>query len=229
MPLLHWLLLALRSGGAHSLLLSASPCVRPQFLNQQFFANIRAGNAARVALITAIYEKSLRLSRASRQLQSTGSTVNLQALDSSRIFDCALFLHFIYMAPLIIAVALALMIVQVGVAAIAGVALLCLLSPLQAYTSRLTARNRRAMLKFSDQRVKLMNEILQGENHAHSERTQRSAPVARNAAHSDPHETTRAWKLFSKHSSLHEKHAHFCFGGACVASEPALPLQGSAS
>ncbi len=47
------------------------------FLNQHFFNLIRAGNAARVAVVAAIYDKSLKLSRASRQLQSTGSTVNI--------------------------------------------------------------------------------------------------------------------------------------------------------
>lgn len=132
------------------------------FLNQHFFNLIRAGNAARIACLAAIYDKSLKLSRASRQVHSTGATVNIMSNDTQRIFDCMLILHFIWIAPATIIVALGLMISEVGVAAIAGVGLFCLLSPLQIYISRLTGRNRREMLQFSDHRVRLMSEVLQG-------------------------------------------------------------------
>jgi hypothetical protein len=67
-----------------------------------------------------------------------------------------------WLSPLVILIALALMIWEVGVSAIAGVALLTLLSPLQVKISKTIGQNRRRMLKFSDQRVKLMSEILQG-------------------------------------------------------------------
>jgi len=132
------------------------------FLNQQFFASIRSGNAVRVACLTAIYEKSLLLSRASRQGQSTGSTVNVMSNDTSRLFDAVLLMHFLWVAPAIIIVALALMVAEVGIAAVAGVVLLGMLSPFQVYISRLLGRTRRKMLTYSDLRVKLTSEVLQG-------------------------------------------------------------------
>lgn len=132
------------------------------FLNQHFFLLIRAGNAARVACAAAIYDKALTLSRASRQAHSTGATLTMMANDTQRLFDFAMLVHYVWLSPATIVVALVLMITEVGVAAVAGVALFCLVSPLQVYISRLTGRNRRALMQCADQRVKLTSEVLAG-------------------------------------------------------------------
>ncbi len=65
------------------------------FLNQMFTYNIRAANGARVSTLVSIYDKSLRLSRAAKQALATGSVVNIQSNDTSRLFDCILVLHFL--------------------------------------------------------------------------------------------------------------------------------------
>ena len=180
------------------------------FTNQQMFASIRAGNRVRVACVTAIYNKALKLSRASRQLQSTGSTVNIMSSDSSRLFDITLLVHFLWVAPILIIVPLALMISIVGVAAVAGVALLCLLSPLQAYVSRRTGANRRAMLKFADQRVKLMNEILQVVHEPRMQRQHgRELRTGRGEAEKEQH---AAHRLHHEHEDTHESG---CVVGMC--------------
>ena len=56
-----------------------------------------------------------------------GETVNLMSNDTQRIFDAGLFLHFLWIAPMQIVVALILMILEVGWAAVAGVVLMCLM------------------------------------------------------------------------------------------------------
>jgi hypothetical protein len=65
------------------------------FLNQMFTYNIRAANGARVGTLISVYDKSLRLSRAAKQAQATGTVVNIQSNDTSRLFDCILVLHFL--------------------------------------------------------------------------------------------------------------------------------------
>jgi len=132
------------------------------FTNQMFFWSVRGGNASRISLATAVYEKSLKLSRSARQTASSGSTVNIMSNDTQRVFDASLLLQFLLLSPVVLVIALALMVAEVGVAAVAGVALMVLLSPIQIYISRLTGRNRRLMLQYSDARVKLMAEAMQG-------------------------------------------------------------------
>jgi hypothetical protein len=105
-----------------------------------------AGQATRVSHID---DKSLSLRPAS------------SAVSSSRSFDCALLLHFLWLAPSTIAVVVALLIVEVGVAAVAGLGVLILLAPCQVYISRWAARMRREMAQYADQRVKLITEVQQ--------------------------------------------------------------------
>jgi hypothetical protein len=47
----------------------------------------------RIALLNAIYEKSLKLSRAAKQTQTTGETVNVMSTDTQRLFQMLLFAH----------------------------------------------------------------------------------------------------------------------------------------
>ena len=55
------------------------------FENTYFHQGHRMGRKTNVALTTAVYRKSLRLSPAARQNYSLGAIVNLMQLDASRI------------------------------------------------------------------------------------------------------------------------------------------------
>ena len=68
----------------------------------------------RSGLLTAIYRKSLRITRAARQTATTGETVNLMSNDCQRIAEASLFVNFLWLSPTMMIVALILMWNEVG-------------------------------------------------------------------------------------------------------------------
>jgi ATP-binding cassette subfamily C (CFTR/MRP) protein 1 len=134
------------------------------------------GVQLRSALVTAIYNKSLTLSNTTRQKQSTGAIVNFMSNDTEHLQLLTQNLHLLWSSPLRIVVALILLFNELGVATIAGVLILLLLIPLQTRVVKTMANYRlvsydgnfmelsprRNTLKSSDERIKLMNEILSG-------------------------------------------------------------------
>ncbi|KAI8853394.1 P-loop containing nucleoside triphosphate hydrolase protein [Chytridium lagenaria] len=76
-----------------------------------------------------VYEKCLRLSPKGRQSFSSGTIVNIMATDVSRMERGTAFLNLIWSIPFLFIFAMALLIYNVGVAAVAGLALLLLLAP----------------------------------------------------------------------------------------------------
>lgn len=74
----------------------------------------------RTALISAVYEKSFKLSNKARQQSTTGEIVNLQSIDSQKLADLMPFLHMIWSAPLQIGIATAWLVIILGPSALAG-------------------------------------------------------------------------------------------------------------
>lgn len=116
----------------------------------------------RVAVSSAIYRKALRLSRTALGGTTTGQVVNLVSNDLGRFDRALIHLHFLWLGPLELLVALYFLYEQIGVSAFYGVAILLLYLPLQAYLSRLTSRLRLRTAQRTDRRVRMMNEIIAG-------------------------------------------------------------------
>ena len=135
----------------------ASVCI-----NHKFYHAYRVGGQMRSALMTTVYAKALRLSSASRANSTSGETVNLMSNDCSRVFDAVLFFNTLLVAPTVIVVALVLLILEIGIAAVAAVGLMLVVIPYQVWTARKTSGYRKTMLRSTDQRVKFISEILQG-------------------------------------------------------------------
>jgi len=112
--------------------------------------------------MTMVYEKALRLSPASKQLSSTGETVNLMGTDTQRVFDLLLFFHWLWLGPVVIVVILVLLIIEIGWAAVAGVVVMFTILPVQGVVAKKIGLKRSEMLKSTDERVKTITEILTG-------------------------------------------------------------------
>ena len=82
--------------------------------------------------------------------------------DASRVELLCAYLHFLWLAPVQICLALALLIVFIGPAALTGFAVFVLFIPCQAIAMRYLIRYRKKGQQVTDQRVKLTQEILQG-------------------------------------------------------------------
>jgi ABC-type multidrug transport system fused ATPase/permease subunit len=125
-----------------------------------------------------VYEKSLRLSSASKQKTPSGEAgkqnifvevlvyifllVNLISNDSQRIYEMCCYADFAWIVPIVMITALIVLWTQIGVSTLAGFALVLIIMAIQMKVGKKIGSSRRNMLKISDNRVKFMNEILQG-------------------------------------------------------------------
>ncbi|KAK2566746.1 Multidrug resistance-associated protein 1 [Acropora cervicornis] len=114
-----------------------------QVLASQQAIHISFTTAMRVhaSIIGAVYAKSLSLSQMSRRISTAGETMNLMTVDAQRVVTLVETFNQLWSAPLQICVAVYFLYVTMGVAVMAGLV---------------------KQLKNSDERIKLMNEVLSG-------------------------------------------------------------------
>ncbi|KAH8359394.1 hypothetical protein KR093_006509 [Drosophila rubida] len=123
---------------------------------------LHLGMKMRVALCSLMYRKSLRLSRTALSDTSIGQVVNLLSNDVGRFDGILLTLHFIWLAPLELLMVTYFMYEKIGIACLFGVALMLLFLPLQAYLAKKTSALRLRTAMRTDERVRMMNEIISG-------------------------------------------------------------------
>ena len=86
----------------------------------------------------------------------------MMSTDTSKVDMFCGYLHFLWSFAGQIVVAVALLIRAIGPPALAGLAIMLLMVPFQGVIMRRLQQLRKATVKYTDRRVKLMNEILQG-------------------------------------------------------------------
>ena len=124
------------------------------------FAHI--GAQVRNILIDSIYRKSLRLSSYSRQQLSTGHIITIFSEDTNQIRVFILQMCSTIIAPLQIAVCLYFVYGQMGNAMFVGLGYSLFAFPFTGIFFRLVYRLRADKMKFTDMRIKLINEVLSG-------------------------------------------------------------------
>ncbi|XP_066253825.1 multidrug resistance-associated protein 1-like isoform X2 [Euwallacea similis] len=130
--------------------------------NIHFFNLFYFGLRTRTSLISCIYRKALRISNSARKNKTVGEIVNLMASDAERFQEFAIHLPLTWSAPLEITLAIYFLWQEIGVASLAGVALLILLIPVNIQIVRRTRSLQIKQMKEKDERLKMMNEILTG-------------------------------------------------------------------
>jgi ABC-type multidrug transport system fused ATPase/permease subunit len=127
-----------------------------------FYISRNIGTEVKAAIMMAIYEKTLSITSSAKQENSVGQTTNLAAIDAEKLFLASQFPHFLWQAPLTCLIVMGILIGEIGYGpALAGMALLALIVPLQNRIAGTIGTIRRSMIKFTDKRVMLINEILQ--------------------------------------------------------------------
>lgn len=117
------------------------------------------GMSMRSAVVTTVYQKSLRLSNASRQSTTTGNIVNLMTVDAQRFMDLMMYFHLIWSAPLQIALSMYFLWGVVGVSSLAGLAVMILMIPLNGVIAKKFKGLQIQQMKQKDARIKEMNEV----------------------------------------------------------------------
>ena len=120
------------------------------------------GLKMRSAVTDAIYQKAFRLSPACRSKYTTGQIVNLMAVDAQKIFDFMMSFNQMWISPLQITIAFFLLWQQLGIATLAGIAVMLTLIPLNAYVTKFTRRCQIQVMKEKDKRAKMLNEVFAG-------------------------------------------------------------------
>ncbi|KAI8975515.1 multi drug resistance-associated protein MRP [Mycotypha africana] len=132
------------------------------FLHQYFQRCFTTGMRLRAALVTAVYQKTLVLSNASRQKSTVGEIVNHMSVDAQRLMDLCTYFHIVWSGPFQIIIALIFLYNTMGPSIGAGVGILILAIPLNTYLARKMRTYQKTQMGNKDARVKLMNEILNG-------------------------------------------------------------------
>ncbi|KAH8238063.1 hypothetical protein KR026_002357 [Drosophila bipectinata] len=149
-------------GIMYSVLLFVLAAAQTFILGQYFHRMFIVGLRIRTALINAIYRKALRISNSTKKESTVGEIVNLMAVDAQRFMELTTYLNMIWSAPLQIGLALFFLWQQLGPSVLAGLAVMIILIPVNGVIASRIKTYQIRQMKYKDERVKLMNEVLSG-------------------------------------------------------------------
>ncbi|PWN19482.1 putative YOR1-ABC transporter [Microstroma glucosiphilum] len=129
------------------------------FTHQFFFRTMSVGVFTRSALIGGLFRRATKMNPKDR---SPGKLLNHASTDVSRIDFASAWAPLIFTTPIQLAIGVILLIVQIGPSALVGLALLVVSMPMQAFMVRSMFASRGASMQYTDQRSKLINELLGG-------------------------------------------------------------------
>ncbi|XP_037086606.1 multidrug resistance-associated protein 1-like isoform X1 [Pollicipes pollicipes] len=131
-------------------------------LNQYFLVMMTTGMRLRTTLISAVYRKALVISNLARRESTVGEIVNLMAVDAQRFMDLTSYICLLWSAPFQICLAIYFLYQELGPSVFAGLSVMIILMPVNGMIANATKKLQLQQMKYKDQRVKLMNEILSG-------------------------------------------------------------------
>ncbi|PPQ81309.1 hypothetical protein CVT26_015196, partial [Gymnopilus dilepis] len=133
-----------------------------QMSNHFQLASMTTGLYVRTSVIGTVFRKALRLSGKSRAEYSVGHITTLISTDATRL-DSVFFLgHYIWAAPIQLAIGIGLLIGNLGVSALVGLGVILLTLPIQFVLISIMLTQFKKGVKITDQRVRLTTEVLQG-------------------------------------------------------------------
>ncbi|KAH7277454.1 hypothetical protein KP509_39G052600 [Ceratopteris richardii] len=110
----------------------------------------------------AVYNKLLNVQLASLVGTDSGFMLNLVTNDTQKLLDAATFFNFVWFALVELITVSVLAIIEIGVSAVPGVIVAFLTQPLQFWMARFGARLRMKAIKYTDSRVNMMREVING-------------------------------------------------------------------
>ncbi|CAL5035557.1 unnamed protein product [Urochloa decumbens] len=124
------------------------------------FQGQKLGMRIHAALLAASYAKSQRLSTGARRAHGAGAIVNYMEVDAEEVAGAAHKLHDLWLMPLQIAVALALLYAHLGPPVLTAVAAIVAVTVVVALANRLNVEYQSKFLGKRDERMKATTELL---------------------------------------------------------------------
>ncbi|XP_009882172.1 PREDICTED: multidrug resistance-associated protein 1-like, partial [Charadrius vociferus] len=116
----------------------------------------------KTAVVGLLYKKALTLANSSRRNYTTGEIVNLMSADAQQLMELTVNINLLWSAPFQVIMAVIFLWKELGPSVLAGVAVLLLVIPINALIAAKVKRLKKSQMKYSDQRVKLLSEMLHG-------------------------------------------------------------------
>ncbi|KAJ6220572.1 hypothetical protein RDWZM_006384 [Blomia tropicalis] len=127
-----------------------------------FASSLRIGQRIRVACCTLMYRKSVKLSRSAIAQTAVGQIVNIMSNDVNRFDELSLSVHSIIVSVVQTTLIMIILWQHLGWACLSGIAVLILFVPFQGLMGRMFQAIRRKTSLLTDNRIRLMNEIITG-------------------------------------------------------------------
>ncbi|NP_001161802.1 multidrug resistance protein 1 [Oncorhynchus mykiss] len=132
------------------------------FNHQYMYSCFTVGMRVKTAVMGLVYRKSLVISSAARQSCTVGEIVNLVSADTQKLMDMVVYFNAVWVAPIEIALCLYFLWQLLGPSALAGIATVILIFPLNGFIAKMRSKLQEVQMCYTDSRIKLMNEILSG-------------------------------------------------------------------
>ncbi|XP_048247829.1 multidrug resistance-associated protein 1-like isoform X2 [Haliotis rufescens] len=136
--------------------------VQSVFSHQNYHLGMTLGMRIKSACISAVFKKALTISNEAKKESTMGEIVNLMSVDCQRLQDVTAYLWMLWSAPLQISLALYMLYSTMGASVFAGLGVMVLLMPINAFIATKQRNYQVEQMKCKDNRLKLMNEVLNG-------------------------------------------------------------------
>uniref|UniRef100_A0A8C2FDL4 ATP-binding cassette, sub-family C (CFTR/MRP), member 6a n=1 Tax=Cyprinus carpio TaxID=7962 RepID=A0A8C2FDL4_CYPCA len=136
-------------------------CLQSLFNHQYMYTCFSVGMRVKTAVMGLVYRKSLVINSAARRTCTVGEIVNLVSADTQKLMDFVVYFNAVWVAPIEIALCLFFLWQRLGPSALAGIATVILIFPLNGFIAKMRSKLQ-VQMKYMDGRIKLMNEILSG-------------------------------------------------------------------
>jgi ATP-binding cassette, subfamily C (CFTR/MRP), member 1 len=151
----------IQNGIALAIIFGVLSLLNGLFTSISFDLVSRSAMKMKISAISAVFDKSLRLSSASKNKHTTGEKVTLISADAERVWFGILFINWVWAGPVMVAASMALLIKNVGVAAVVAFVCMIILAVIQGYIGNMIGVIRRKQMRFTEERTKVINESLQ--------------------------------------------------------------------
>ncbi|XP_041666846.1 multidrug resistance-associated protein 1-like [Cheilinus undulatus] len=137
-------------------------CLQSVLNHQYLFHCFTVGMRLKTAIMGVVYRKCLVISSAARLSCSVGEVINLVSADCQKLMDFVVFCNSLWIAPIEITLCFYFLWQLLGPSALAGIVAVLLIFPLNGVIAKIRSKLQEVQLKFMDNRIKLMSEILGG-------------------------------------------------------------------